>query len=196
MEDLFGTETRTAESLVGELNQRLAELVSRLRLPPRSLVVRDNNGKIARSWTVCVNEPPYPLAAWEVAKETYALSPIYNFSATKSGKTANTVVVKVAAALLMSVPAPTADTREKDNITEVSASMSAPWLLDWLVALAEAGVKRYRSVAQPFGCCDKYVECSDKGECVHGNLLYSTVCAYRRNLEAGRIFYGEKANVR
>lgn len=107
----------------------------------------------------------------------------------------NTLVVKGATALFMAAPAPEAAMREKDNVAEVSAPMSAPWLLDWLVALAEAGVKRYRSIAQPFGCCDKYVECSDKGECIHGNLLYSTVCAYRRNLEAGRIFYGEKANV-
>lgn len=195
MEDLFGTETRTAESIVGELNPRLAELVSRLRLPPRSLVVRDNKGKIARSWTVCVNEPPYPMPAWEVAKETYALSPIYNFSAAKTRKAAGSLVVKCAAALVKAAPAPEAAMEGNDNCAEVFVPMSAQWLLDWLVALAEAGAKRYRSSAQSFGCCDRYVECSDKGECVHGNLLYSTACAYRRNLEAGRIFYGEKANV-
>ena len=196
MEDLFGIENRTAESIVSELNPRLAELVARLRLPPRSLVVRDNDGKIARSWTVCVNEPPYPQAAWDAAKEAFALSPIYNFSAAMARKSANTLVVKGAAALLNAVPAPEAFVEEKDNVTKVSALMSATWLLDWLISLAEIGVKRYRSSAQPFGCCNRYVTCSNEGKCVHENLLYSTVCAYRRNLEAGRIFYGEKANVK
>lgn len=195
MEDLFGTETRTAESIVGELNTRLAGLAARLRLPPRSFVVRDNNGEKTRSWTVCVNEPPYPLPAWEVAKETHTLSPIYNFSEVTTRKAGCALAVKCAASLVKAAPAPEARLKEKNGDAEARVPISAPWLLDWLVALAEVGVKRYRSSAQPFGCCGRYVECSDKGECVHGNLLYSTVCAYRRNLEAGRIFYGKNANV-
>lgn len=40
-----------------------------------------------------------------------------------------------------------------------------------------------------FGCCSKYQQCSDIGKCVHEDLLYSSACEYRRNLEAGHNFY-------
>lgn len=40
-----------------------------------------------------------------------------------------------------------------------------------------------------FGCCSQYQQCSDIGKCVHEDLLYSSACEYRRNLEAGRNFY-------
>ncbi len=40
-----------------------------------------------------------------------------------------------------------------------------------------------------FGCCSKYKQCSDEGSCVHEDLLYSSACEYRRNLETGKNFY-------
>lgn len=43
--------------------------------------------------------------------------------------------------------------------------------------------------ADKFGCCSKYKECSDAKECLHNNLFYSKACWYRKNLEAGKIFY-------
>ncbi|MBP0989755.1 MAG: hypothetical protein J5874_01055, partial [Oscillospiraceae bacterium] len=45
------------------------------------------------------------------------------------------------------------------------------------------------------GCCGKYNECSDAGTCVHDDLIYAGCCMYRKNLEAGKIFYGKKRNV-
>lgn len=45
-----------------------------------------------------------------------------------------------------------------------------------------------------FGCCHRYMKCSEKGKCVHDDLLYSTACEYRHNLESGKVFYGAKAN--
>jgi len=41
-----------------------------------------------------------------------------------------------------------------------------------------------------FGCCGLYVECSNEKKCLQlGNDNYIG-CQYRKNLEAGRIFYG------
>lgn len=41
-----------------------------------------------------------------------------------------------------------------------------------------------------FGCCAKYVECSNAGHCLHTDILYaSAACQYKHNLDAGRIFY-------
>ena len=47
------------------------------------------------------------------------------------------------------------------------------------------------SPANSFGCCGKYRTCSDSGVCVHENNLYAKGCLYRKNLEAGNIFYAE-----
>lgn len=43
--------------------------------------------------------------------------------------------------------------------------------------------------ADKFGCCSKYKECSKAKKCLHNNLFYSKACWYRKNLEAGKIFY-------
>ncbi|MDE5945963.1 MAG: hypothetical protein K2G63_01450 [Oscillospiraceae bacterium] len=40
-----------------------------------------------------------------------------------------------------------------------------------------------------FGCCSKYKECSKAKKCLHSNKFYSKACWYRKNLEAGKIFY-------
>lgn len=45
-----------------------------------------------------------------------------------------------------------------------------------------------------FGCCSSYRACSDAGQCVISDRDYSVNCLYRKNLEAGRIFYGKNAN--
>ena len=44
-----------------------------------------------------------------------------------------------------------------------------------------------------FGCCSKYQKCSDIGKCVHDDLLYSSACEYRKNLEKGLNFYGQQS---
>lgn len=46
-----------------------------------------------------------------------------------------------------------------------------------------------------FGCCSKYVECSNARYCIHDDLAYATACQYRKNLEKGKIFYGLNKNI-
>ncbi len=48
-------------------------------------------------------------------------------------------------------------------------------------------------MAEKFGCCSKRIECSDAGACFYKNDPEMSECGYRRNLEAGRIFYGKNA---
>lgn len=48
---------------------------------------------------------------------------------------------------------------------------------------------------RPFLCCNDFMRCSDAKQCLKsGNPEYNG-CAYRKNLEAGRIFYGKNRNV-
>lgn len=46
-----------------------------------------------------------------------------------------------------------------------------------------------------FGCCGKYIECSDIRHCVHDDRAYATACQYRKALEDGKIFYGKNRNI-
>lgn len=48
---------------------------------------------------------------------------------------------------------------------------------------------------ESFGCCGLYKECSDALHCIHPDPPYAKACQYRKNLEAGRVFYGKNANV-
>jgi hypothetical protein len=43
-----------------------------------------------------------------------------------------------------------------------------------------------------FGCCSNFIQCSDAGTCLHLSDPEYTGCQYRLNLEAGRVFYGNK----
>ena len=57
----------------------------------------------------------------------------------------------------------------------------------YMTILADFGGER-------FGCCSRYEQCSDTKECIHPDFILSRACAYRRNLEEGRIFYGKHRN--
>lgn len=46
-----------------------------------------------------------------------------------------------------------------------------------------------------FGCCGKYIACSDAKKCLHDDYFYaSAACEYKKHLESGNIFYGKNAN--
>ncbi len=64
----------------------------------------------------------------------------------------------------------------------------------FIKAILNNAVKNY-SGSSVFGCCHKYVECSDAKKCLHRDLLYARGCQYRKNLESGRIFYGKNKNI-
>lgn len=46
-----------------------------------------------------------------------------------------------------------------------------------------------------FGCCHLFIECSDALKCISPFEERARLCIYRRNLEAGKIFYGKNANI-
>jgi hypothetical protein len=55
--------------------------------------------------------------------------------------------------------------------------------------------KCYLDVPEPFGCCSKYLECSDKRRCIQKDKELARECIYKRHLEEGRIFYGKNRNI-
>jgi hypothetical protein len=51
-----------------------------------------------------------------------------------------------------------------------------------------------RTHGDPFGCCSRYLQCSDARKCIHEDFLVSLGCHYRINLLENRIFYGKNMN--
>ena len=47
-------------------------------------------------------------------------------------------------------------------------------------------------MSEVFGCCSKYIQCSNKGECIYLHESDYGGCQYRKNLEAGKNFYKTK----
>ena len=73
------------------------------------------------------------------------------------------------------------------SIDDVLA-LTKPLSIVFILVLSELGGER-------FGCCARYVQCSDEKKCVNPDFLLSLACAYKRHLEAGRIFYGKNKNI-
>lgn len=55
--------------------------------------------------------------------------------------------------------------------------------------------RRSQVIGDAFGCCNDHVRCSDAGYCLHLKDRKYWGCYYRKNLEAGRIFYGKNKNI-
>ena len=55
--------------------------------------------------------------------------------------------------------------------------------------------RREAQTGAPFGCCNDFIRCSDARRCLKADDPDYLGCQYRKNLEAGRIFYGKNRNV-
>lgn len=87
-------------------------------------------------------------------------------------------------------------TDRENNCQKLALRMDAASTVDFFRDLVELKLKMHESsYASSFGCCSLFEECSDAKRCIHPNRLYSTACAYRHNLENGRIFYGKNKNI-
>ena len=58
----------------------------------------------------------------------------------------------------------------------------------FMIILSEMG-------GESFGCCHRYEQCSNEKRCIHPDFMVALTCSYRKNLEAGRIFYGENKTI-
>ena len=66
-------------------------------------------------------------------------------------------------------------------------NLSKPLSAVYISVLSEMG-------GGSFACCSRYVECSDAKKCTNPSFMMALSCAYKKNLEAGRIFYGKNKN--
>lgn len=188
------------EALKQEVEQRISTIVEEKKLPPAGLVVRDNNGEKVISFSICTNEPEFPCRPEDIGKIAVLTSMVKAQRATTK-KDASKIWIDISSSEYENIAPPaTAEIKElmgeaNDSGKRVIMDIEDKNLADYLVRLTTYNLQSYRSKTKTFACCSRFNECSDAKECVHDNKLYSTVCQYRANLEAGRIFYGKNRNV-
>ena len=179
--DLNSFANKFAECIGNKLEKLCREMEEEMGLMRDSIFINE----YASSNAVCLNEQEYPL---EAGKKT-----VFN----KSCIILNIKEAEEEAELIIKneqfdrVPLP-----EKGRLKEVKDDSSRhiffssgeEGLEAYIREHIRAAVKNYKSGCK-FGCCSKYKECSQAGSCLHENKLYATGCAYRSNLEQGKIFY-------
>lgn len=61
---------------------------------------------------------------------------------------------------------------------------------DYLNRIVQYRIDNFVPSMPSFGCCDKYMVCSEAKKCVQDNPFYFRACQYRKNLLEGNVFYG------
>lgn len=78
---------------------------------------------------------------------------------------------------------------------DVLVRLDSEELIPYIERLMRYRLTQYKSKEPTYGCCHLYEKCSDAKKCISKEKIYATVCAYKKNLDAGRIFYGRNRNV-
>lgn len=206
--DLFGNPADDPfERLLQALRKMADDVVREWNLPQRGVVVspnygvkgKSNEGKIV-SYSVSISEPDYPATEEDSSDEKRVNNPCVTFKQSSAKTRLGFIEVTLRAAILDRIGVPGEAVVIRTDMENDSRSLAIPVDLDGIAGffrkVVDLRLALYKSAfASPFGCCSQYEECSDAGRCIHPNRLYSTACAYRRNLENGRIFYGKNRNV-
>ena len=85
---------------------------------------------------------------------------------------------------------------QQDDDKPIMLTSDSSNLLLYLEKLKEMKNNIFRNLnTDTFGCCNDFIHCSDALECLHQNDRFYNGCMYRKNLEAGKVFYGKNKNI-
>ncbi len=142
--------------------------------------------------SICVHEPDYPLGSHNVNRigknDTFA-------KIDQSQK--DSIQFQIQNRFLSEIVIPSSAEIKKTKLEKFSNivfSLDDNSIYQFVKSVVLTGLKYYESNSS-FSCCSQFTRCSDEKKCVHENKLYSKGCKYRKNLEAGRIFYGKNKNI-
>lgn len=142
-----------------------------------------NKGKLI-SVDLCVNEPEYPESPkTHFIKSSLVMKFLPSYNAFE-------LLIPKNAFSNITVPCDATNIIEKDSdiYVHVLFNLDSSSILEYIEKNIIYCIDNYSS-ASSFGCCSKYKECSKQKSCLHVNKLYAKGCQYRKNLEAGKIFY-------
>ena len=194
-----------SDDWVENIKRMLDTIVIKRGLPDKSLFLEENksqkDSERTIGYTVYIWEPSYPPISHEKQSKNKNVCTI-NLSTVKARPNELTLFIRnnqarglkgilPSDAIMMPYTKSDIDT----GTTRIRINYTSENLVPFIEANVSYCIDNYVSKESSFGCCSRYEKCSDKGKCVHENLLYSKACAYRSNLEQGRIFYGKNRNV-
>lgn len=188
----------TIDSFWKKLQNLLDELILSNELPEKSIHIYSNisaKGKKTGqeiSKSICIYEPDYPAIKNEVTNpgRNFVIMNIQN-------KNGIELLVRNSQYDIIPIPE-TANIKSVPSDTDFKHVLFSPdddAIYDYIKNNIIHCLKTYHSNARSFGCCSRFIECSDTMKCVHENKLYSTACSYRKNLENGKVFYGKNCNI-
>lgn len=178
------------------IQSMLDTIVHERDLPKHSLYLKANvsrDGQKIVSYSVLIDEPDYPLP------RNGKRVPLHISTVLRIKETRKRIELLICTSVFKYVAAP--EEAEIKNVEADSANTHVLFpkgsysLVSYIKRITEYELENYVSQAATFGCCNKFIECSDAKRCVHENKLYSKACSYRANLESGRIFYGKNRNI-
>ncbi len=190
-----------------EVRDMLEDLIQEYELPAGSVYMKDNFGQksterdVPISYTVCIWEPDYPPIPNEKPGQN---KNVLTISSGKGKLHGDELILSVREIqegdLHMFLPedaelSPQTKTDKDSGFVKIYIKRSSPNLAEYIRRNAIYCIRGYVSKATRFGCCSKFVQCSDARKCLHENKLYSKACMYRDNLDQGRIFYGKNRNI-
>lgn len=117
-----------------------------------------------------------------------------SFSIYEKGKKDVKYAVEIIHKKIHKVPIPKDTVFDSKQKSTIFFPINHPELFEYLHNVLDYSLKNFEPKVK-IGCCGRFNDCSDLKKCVHENTFYARACYYRKNLEAGRIFYGENRNV-
>ena len=207
------------ETLVNDLI-KTNELPDRgVIVAPNFGTAEKNKGQLI-SYSITANEPDYPASEEDLLDKNRRHSSFITLKAPSAKIWQGLVEIQAGAFLLKKYPPPPDSlkvykqknqkgdlesgfkkTEDNDQSSDevyddrFRIPLDSNNLIEWVRDVVQFKISNYVTAAPSFGCCSQFEECSDAKKCIHPNRMYSTACAYRSNLEAGRIFYGRNRNV-
>lgn len=180
----------TFEARVREI---VDSIVQDRQLPAASIFLSSNmskRGTIA-SMSLCIGEPEYPSShdRSTTQEKSYVIMNIRRKSSIE-------MLVKSKHLEAVCLPSDAVVNVSKSNeiLKCIVFEAETESLFDFIRANIAYAAENFEP-SNSFGCCSRFLECSNMRRCVHENRLYSKGCSYRRNLESGRIFYGVNRSI-
>ena len=178
-----------------QLQEVIERIITSHDLPANSIYLYSNRSPKTgeeKSKSICIFEPEYPpnpMGKEKVGK---------NFVIMKLEQKDDTYVlyIRYEQAEMITTPSTAIEKKLKSDkaFLRVIFQQDDDSILKYIKENILYCLANYES-SSSFGCCSKFIECSDAKKCVHENKIYSMGCKYRANLEMGKIFYGKNRNV-
>lgn len=178
------------------LEALLEDVIKEKELPKKSLHLYSNRStkdKNETSKSICIYEPEYPAVKEDID------NPGKNYVVMNFVQKDDVVELLIRPKQYENIQFPQnakiKSSATDNNFMHIIFSSTDASLCDYIKQNILYCLKNYHSKSKTFGCCSRFIECSDALKCVHENKLYATSCTYKHHLESGKVFYGKNKNV-